>query len=317
MFLSEKVTNWLLEAENPSLRCRVLVELLSNSPDDLRVVECKGQIAESTPVKILLSKMHPEGYWLQRKPSTGKMVGDGTEYGAFGTTHYCLSYLAELGMDKSNVQVAKAADRYLDLQKTDGDFYGHYSCLLGLNIRTFTMLGYGGDPRVRKSIDLLLRTDRPDGGYLCDMHEGKYKTRPVKSCIRGSVKALLAFSHHPEYWNHSRVRRLVDYFLQRGGVFKRSNPEELVNKDLERVTYPITWRANMYEILLALSKMGYGNYPDLEKAWRLLDSKAEEDGRYVLDWTPQQSPWRVGEKNQPNKWVTFYVYLAHSLKEKT
>jgi hypothetical protein len=94
-----------------------MVELLGKSPDDPEAMECKRQIAESTPVKGLLSEMHPDGYWLQKHQRTGKMLGDGVEYGAFGTTHYCLSYLAELGMDRTNPQVAKAAERYLNLQK--------------------------------------------------------------------------------------------------------------------------------------------------------------------------------------------------------
>jgi hypothetical protein len=138
----------------------------------------------------------------------------------------------------------------------------------------------------------------------------------VKSCIRGSVKSLLAFSYHPEYWGHDRIKRIVDYFLLRGGIFKRSNPDKLVNKDMERTSFPIAYRANIFEILLALSKMGYGKYTELERAWSLLDSKADEDGKYALDWTPRQSPWTVGERNQPNKWVTFYTYLAHSFKER-
>ena len=52
-------------------------------------------------------------------------------------------------------------------------------------------LGYRGDPRVQKAIDLMLSTARPDGGYLCDLHE-KPNRRPPKSCVRGSAKALLA-----------------------------------------------------------------------------------------------------------------------------
>lgn len=315
--ISENILNWLLEPENPSLRYRTLLELLGNSPDEVEVVECRNQITESIAVKTLLDKMHPNAYWLQKNPRTGKIVGDGVEYGSFGTTHYCLSYLAELGMDKTNAQVARAAERYLNLQRGDGDFLRHFSCLLGLNIRTFTMLGYVDDSRVKKSIELLLNTDRPDGGYLCDLHEGKYKTRSVKSCIRGSVKALLAFLSLPEYWEHERVRQLVDYFLNREGIFKRSTPEELVNTDMERNSYPITWRANTYEVLLALSRMGYGKHPGLERAWSLLNSKAEKDGRYVLDWTPEQSPWNVGERKQPNKWVTFYAYLAYYHKERS
>jgi len=297
------------------MKYRTLTERLDKSLSDHEVIECNKEIANSVPVIDLLKKMHPDGYWLQKNPRTGKVLGDGTEYGAFGTTHYCLSYLAELGMDRTNALVAKAAERYLNLQKEDGDFRNHYSCLLGLNIRTFVMLGYRSDSRVQRSIDLLLHTKRPDGGYLCDWHEGKFKTKPVKSCIRGSVKALLAFSFLPEYWKHDRVRKLVDYFLVRGGIFKSTNPKEFVNKDMERNSFPITWRANVFEVLFALSKMGYGKDTRLGRAWGFLDAKADEKGRYVLDWTPEQSPWKVGKRRQPNKWMTFYALLAHKFRE--
>ena len=315
ILISENVVKWLLEPENPSLRYRTMIELLDKSPNDPEAKECKRQIPESIPVKSLLSGMHPDGYWLQKNATTGKMLGEGVEYGAFGTTHYCLSYLAELGMDRTNAQVAKAAERYLNLQSEDGDFYKHFSCLLGLNIRTFIMLGYRNDSRVKKSIELLLKTERLDGGYLCDMHEGRYKTKPVKSCVRGSVKALLAFSYLPEYWKHDRIRKLVDYFLLRDGIFKRTSLREFVNKDMERNSFPIIWRANVFEILLALSKMGYGKDSRLERAWACMDAKADKNGRYVLDWTPEQCPWKVGKRNQPNKWITFYANLAHKFKE--
>jgi hypothetical protein len=146
------------------------------------------------------------------------------------------------------------------------------------------------------------------------MHEGKYKTRPVKSCIRGSVKALLALSHLPEYWNRNRCIELVEYFLNRGGIFKTTNHDLFVNKDMERNSFPITWRANVFEILLSLSKMGYGNDKRLEKAWMYLHSKMDSDGKYRLDWTPSQSTWKVGERGEPNKWITFYTLLANKHK---
>jgi hypothetical protein len=92
--------------------------------------------------------MHPDGYWLQRNPRTKEYVGDGVVYGSFATTHFCLAYLAELGMDGSHPQVAKAAERYLNLQKPDGDWWDHFSCLIGYNIRTFILLGYREDERV-------------------------------------------------------------------------------------------------------------------------------------------------------------------------
>jgi hypothetical protein len=315
MFISEYIVKWLLEPGNPSLRYRTMIELLGKPPDDPEALECKRQISGSIPVKGLLNEMNPDGYWLQKQQRTGVMLGDGVEYGEFGTTHYCLSYLAELGMDRNNLQVAKTAETYLNLQQEDGDFHRYLSCLLGLNIRTFAMLGYKDNPRLKKSIDLLLNTERPDGGYLCDLHEGKYKIKPVKSCIRGSVKTLLAFSDLPQYWKHDRIEKLVDYFLRRDGIYKTTNLYEFVNEDMERISFPITWRANVFEILLSLSKMGYGKNDRLERAWKILNTKRDNKGRYLLDWTPEQSPWKVGKRNEVNKWVTFYAYLAHKFKE--
>ena len=308
--IPDGVLNWLLEEENPSVRYRTMVELLDRNEDDGEVRRTREKIAASEPVRILLGSMHPDGYWLQKNPRTGQVLGDDVEYGAYGTTHYVLSYLSELGIDRNNPMVSRAAERYLDLQRNDGDFYRHFSCLLGYNIRTFVNLGYRGDRRVRRSIDLLLDTDRADGGYLCDMHEGRYKTRPTKSCIRGAVKVLLAFSQLPEYWEYDRVGRLVDYFLERGGIFRSTDPGELVNRDMGMTSFPITWRANAFEVLVALGRMGCGEDGRLASARVVLNSKMNGGGKYTLDWTPGQCPWKVGKRGEPNKWVTFYSYLA-------
>lgn len=313
--VSENIVNWLLEGEDPSLRYRTLIDLLDYPKENIKVQRSKSQIVNSKAVINIFDKMHPGGYWLQRNPRNGKITGDGVVYGAFGTTHFVLSYLAELGLDRSHPWVDRAAIRYLSLQRDDGDFYGHFSCLLGMNIRTFLMLGYVDHPAISKSIDLLLNTERADGGYLCDFHEGKYKKKQVKSCFRGSVKALLAFSYLPRHWDHKRVRHLVDYFLGRQGIFKTTNLDEFVNKDMQRTSFPIIWRANVFEVLLSLSKMGYGLDSRLSRTWDVLDSRKDDDGKYVLDWTPTQCPWKVGKRSKPNKWLSFYSYLAHKFRE--
>jgi len=238
MKTNQQVYDWLMEPRNPSILYRTMTELLDRSEDDAEVFQAREQFSSSKMVTKNLSKMHPDGYWLQKKPSTNEYVGDGTEYGAYATTHFCLAYLAELGLDRHNPQVSKAAERYLNLQKEDGDFFRHLSCLYGYNIRTYVMLGYRQDPRVQKSIDLMLGTERPDGGYLCDLHEGKYKTKAVKSCIRGSVKVLLALSELEEYWEHPRCQALVEYFLKRDVLFRTSDPDQAINHDVTRTNFP-------------------------------------------------------------------------------
>ncbi|OGN91937.1 MAG: hypothetical protein A2Y88_15325 [Chloroflexi bacterium RBG_13_48_10] len=314
METNSEVIEWLLQGDEPSLKWRTLRELLDFDEDASEVKQAKAAIPQSAPVLALLGKMHPDGYWLQKNPRTKVYVGDDVLYGNFATTHFCLAYLAELGMDRSHPLMEKAAERYLSLQKTDGDWLNHYSCLFGYNIRTYVLLGYREDARVKKSIELLLQTVREDGGYLCDWHEGKYKTRQVKSCIRGAVKCLLAFAELPEYWDHPRCRQLVEYFLNRGGIYRSKNHDIFVNDDMKRHAFPIIWRANLWEILYALSKMGYGNDERLISAWNELESRADDTGRYKLDWTPAECPWKVGERSEVNKWITFYVLLAEKYR---
>lgn len=311
MPISESVKSWLLEPAEPSVRYRTCVELLAMPAGDPEVIESREAIPTSIAVQRLLGSMHLDGYWLQRNPRTRATVGDGVEYGSFATTHFCLSYLAHLGMDRSNKQVALAADRYLDLLQPDGDWYQHLSCLYGYNIQTFILLGYRHDERLQRSVKLLTDSVRADGGYLCDMHEAKTGRRRVKSCIRGSLKALTAFCElGPEYWEHPSCQQLVHYFLDREGIYARSDPQRPVNKDVQTMIFPFHWRAGLLEVLYTLSRMGHGGDPRLDRAWKLLNSKADRTGRYVLEWTPAQSPWKVGQRGAPNKWMTLYALMA-------
>ncbi len=81
------------------------------------------------------------------------------------------------------------------------------------------------------------------------------------------------------------------------------------------MSFPIIWRANTWEVLYALSKMGYGADERLALAWSVLEGKADEMGRYVLDWTPTECTWKVGRKGEPNPWITYYVLLAKQYRE--
>lgn len=308
------VIDWLLEEDNPSIRYRTLTELLDRPVDGPAVVQAKGWIQDSKAVQAILKRMHPDGYWLQKKASTGEMIGDGVEYGSYATTHFVLGYLAELGLDRSHPEVARAAERYLSLQQPDGNFWHDFSCLNGYNLRTFLQLGYRQDPRVQKTIDLMLGRDRFDNGYLCNLHEGKFKTREVKSCIRGSAKMLMAFAELPETWEHPRVLALIEYFIRREGLFRRDDLTQLARKDLLYVGFPFTWTTSVLEILLAFSMMGYGENPALARAWEFLDRKCGDLGRYSLDWTPSAALLKAGRKGEPNKWITFYVLLAEKYK---
>ncbi len=303
------VLDWLLEENEPSVRYRTLTELLDVPPDDPQARQARAQIPDSKPVRKIFAKMHPDGYWLYQ----GKGAGIG--YSA-SSTHFVLAFLAELGLDRQDERVARAVERYLSLTLPDvpnperwqipPDYRNHQSCLYAYNLRTFVMFGYGDDPRIRERMAVLLADERRDGGYLCDRPTFKATT---KSCIRGSLKALMAFAVLPELWDTPRRQHLVDYFLRRRVLFRTNHPEEFVRSELVQTRFPFMIGGSLLESLYALSRMGYGQDERLQAAWTILESKRDQTGRYPLDWRPQ-TYFNPGDKDQPNKWTTLYAYLA-------
>ena len=310
-----RTLDWLLEADNPSIRFRTLTELLGYGADDPQVRQARAQIGTSKPVAKIFSKMHPDGYWLYVDKRTNRGLGAGVAYWDYVTTHFNLAYLSELGVNRDDQRLELAVNRYLSLQQPDGDFHKHFSCLYSYNLRSFIRMGYRDDPRVERTIQLLTGTDRIDGGYLCDLHEGKRQHKPVKSCIRGSVKALMAFAELPELWATPRCQALVDYFLRRRIYFRTQQPDQPVIGEMTNTLFPFVWRASFLEGLYALSIMGYGDTPELAEAWALLNSKKAASGRYILDWTPPRAYFNPGKRKMPNKWVTLYAHLALKHKE--
>ncbi|MBY8984371.1 MAG: hypothetical protein KGD65_04830 [Candidatus Lokiarchaeota archaeon] len=315
MKIPKNVTEWLLEEENPSIRYCTMRELQEVPESDPNLQLVKNQISSYQPVKNMLDAMHPEGYWEVFSPKTKKSYGKGVEYRQ-DSTHFILGYLAELGMTREDPKIEKAANRYLSLQQPDGDFIGHSSCLLGMNIRTFIFLGFKDDPRLKKTINLMKKLVRHDDGYLCDRYEGKRKRSPVKSCVRGSVKVLHALAELPELWDESFSKKIVDYFLNRNILYKTTEPETYVNKDAGLTIFPFNWRFGLIDILLPLAKMGYGKDVRMESAWKVLVRHKTVEGKYICDWILNNKYWKIGKSGLANKWITFYAYLCLKYKEK-
>lgn len=195
----------------------------------------------------------------------------------------------------------------------------HWSCLYAYNLRTFIRLGYRDDERVQRIVELLSSTNRFDGGYLCDGQEGGEAFKPSqKSCIRGSVKALMAYADLPALWETPQCKALIDYFVRRHGIYPSNSktwrtPIRVLGKpdEISETWFPFTWRATFLEVLYALSKMGHGKNPALDQCWALLATKRDLEGRYILSRMEKRSYFVPTEQGQPCKWITLYALLAH------
>jgi len=309
MDIPESVLDWLLEEDDPCARYRTLTELLGKDRRSSAVRDAQARIPESSHVQRVFSAMTPDGIWLYHKGAP-----DGIRQCA--GIGCALSELAELGISVADARVASAVERFLGYQAEDGDFFKQESCYYSLFLYSLTRLGCASDPRVRKTADLLCRSGRHDGGYLCDRkHRGRNLSSPMrKSCIRGSAKALLAFAELPELWSAPACEALARYFLDRHVLFERQNHHRIVLPELAQPRLPFSAYGGLLETVYALSKLGHGRDPRMDAAWERLERHRMDDGRYRLQrsWYRSVLGW---EKDQPNKFVTLYAYLARKLRD--
>jgi hypothetical protein len=307
---SDSVMQWLLESSDPSVRYRTLAELLGKPLTASEVVTAQQAISSWDAMRDILRHMTPDGCWV----TAGKRrsYGRGLEYYGSATTPHVLHNLAELGLTRAHPQVHKAASRYLALLDREFDFRTLQSCIHGYMLRAFAMMGYADHPVFARMTDLVLGSIRWDNGYQCGREK---KTRPVKSCMRGTWQVLMAFAEVPALRQSPVVQRLVRYFLDRNVLFRRDTPDKVLRPEVTATIFPFTHgRASLLEPLYALSKMGHGRHPALNRAWEMLEQKKTADGRYILNWAPA-TLFPAAKRGEPNKWVTLYAALAHKYRD--
>jgi len=308
MIISEENLAWLLEDDEPSVQYRTLTELLDLGAEDARVCRALGRIPDSTAVDLLFSAMAADGSWqYEYRDQTNRYL----KY-----LSATLSYAAELGLGAQDQRVTKAVHHLFAMQQPDGDFHRHYSCYNGLLLRALNRLGFGEAQETCRLRQLVRQSIRHDGGSHCDLRprRGRGASPPPRSCIKGSLKSLLAFSEDPELSQTEECGRLTHYFLKRHLLFRRDRPAVPVVGELLKLSFPFTYHPALIEPLYALSRLGYGDRPELAEAWAILLSKADGDGRLPLERSLNWPHLRCGVRNRPSKWLTLYAGIAEKCR---
>ena len=157
---------------------------------------------------------------------------------------------------------------------------------------------------------------RHDGGSHCDLRprRGRAAPTPHKSCIKGSLKSLLAFSEDAELSRTDECDRLVQYFLKRSLIFRSDTPEVPVVRGLLKLSFPITYNPALIEPLYAMSLLGHGSRHELNEAWLVVLSKADGDSRMPLERTLNWNHLRCGIRGRPSKWLTLYAGIIERFR---
>jgi hypothetical protein len=204
----------LLADPSPSLRLRVLVELLDAPAADAEVVDLAAR----------------------RRDELGAALASGRAGGAdLREMTWALCRAAYLGFDRSHNGVEALAEAVFDRQKRDGSFplaafrrgtedrrYSVMPLQTALPLRGLSAVGYAQDERAERAYEWLLAQRLDDGAWPVGISSGQpgyiagYRRLPGSTGCRVTTQgALAALVLHPERARSDDTRRALDLLLQR------------------------------------------------------------------------------------------------------
>ena len=271
--LPAALRRWLLQSGEPSVRYRVLRELLDRPASDPRVVAARREIGRTGWAAELLALQLPGGQWATPTSRPRDM-----EVPKFNATRYVLLALADLGMDRSDARVARAARLYFD--RVSGPRFNEMGgrdsevCCTGGDVRIATRLGFGDDPRVTRAISWLIAAQKSDGGWHC---------WPSKRGTLDAWEALAAFAAIPDEQRSAEMRRAIErglkFYLDR----QLMDEDGAMYAPWFRLHFPVHYHYDLLVGLDLVTSLGNGSDPRLTRALDWLEERRNADGSWNLD----------------------------------
>jgi hypothetical protein len=265
------------------VRYLTLTELLGKRETDPEVRQAKDSLPSTGWVAEILSRREPGGWWVHEKSLYRPK---------YLATNWNLLALADLGATRANPAVRASCELWMARSPLKGGGVGGFSngnghhCYTGNMARALIRFGYADDRRVRKSLDWLVRTANPKGGWTCwSFHDG-----PAAGRTLDAWEGLSAFAAYPRAkWTGAMqdcVDRAAEFYLERE-----------LHRQGERYPpwYRFHWPVHYYYDLLVgldiLTSLGYASDRRLRVALEHLKKKRRPDGRWNLDAVhPDLSP---------------------------
>jgi Prenyltransferase and squalene oxidase repeat len=309
MELTTRQSDFLLKGTDPSLRLRVLQDLLGRATDDPKVVAARREVGKKGWAAHILKDQDRRGHW-------GAFREDGRDLylPKYIATNWRLLVLSDLGMTADDPRIRRATDLIFRYWGERGSSVfgeeGSELCITGNVVRMMVRFGRGSDPRVVRSIDWLVKTQKPDGGWHCF---------PSKTGTLDCWEALAAFAVLPPSDRSEKVRKAIErgaeFYLERG-LLRESDGTSY--PPWHRLHYPIHYYYDLLVGLDTLTALGYGRDPRLRPALDELRGKQNPDGTWNLDavhpdllpddpYHPQAPmfPFLFEYPGVPSRWITF------------
>ena len=314
----DRVIDWLLEENNPSVRMFTLTSLMGKSEHDPEVQDARKAIMAKGIVPDILDRQNKNGSWgIPERFYRDKYKG----------SVWTLLILAEMGADGKDERIRNACEFILkhsqhqgsggfsydqSLKTESGLLGGVIPCLTGNMVFSLIKLGHIEDKRVQRAIEWIVRYQRSDDGEEGPPTGSFYEKYKMcwgsHSCHMGVAKALKALAAIPEEKRsedvEKKIKELAEYFLKHH-VYKKSHSlNEISRRGWLKFGFPLMYQTDILEIMNIFADLKIID-PRLDEAVKIVKSKKTEDDKWKLENSYNgKMIVDIEKKGQPSKWIT-------------
>jgi hypothetical protein len=284
--MAASIIEKLLNSDEPSVRFKVLVNVLGKRPESAGIKRLQQEIKLSSRVKLLL--------WERGRDGKIPVNPYKKWYGA----HWVLASLADIGYppeDESLVPLREQVYGWLfsrEHEKKIKAIEGRTRrCASQEGNAVYSLLTLGlADDRTQELAKRLVKWQWPDGGWNCDKNP-----KAAKSSFWESLIPLRALALHARLTGNGRskqaAKRASQIFLKRK-LYKRQKDGKVMQDDFLKLHYPCYWRYDILFGLKVMAEAGFISDKRCKDAQDLLQSKQLPDGGFPAEG----KYYRLGQK---------------------
>jgi hypothetical protein len=297
--MDKRIVEWLLKGP-PWLKYAVELQLLDLKPD-------LQPVLEDPPIREIIARLRDGSRGI---PAIGSGYMNSDEY---ENPYWDLFFLADLGLTARDLNLNKEIDGFLRKQSDRGTFLTEsgmtpaYYCKSAILISSIARMGYQNDPHIKKFVQLMLASQRLDGGWYCNPnHDIGASLQYEPSCPQDNLNILLLLGQYPEYRDNPRFNGAIDLLLDHWGM--RDTGVQIVYFGVGRRYQSLHYPATRYGLLRVMDAISLFPYSWKKTAFHtMLDfvHRKAVDGKYAVE---TQSPYTELEpKEQPSRLLTFII----------